>query len=375
MRKAISIILFFTLICNLYSQNNPTLSALVIVPEDVVIDEGYGGYHLWVKAKEGLGSVMITESTRDATMTHPVYSLRALTWNPINGNERRILDGEVISRDRNLFFLIDSTPEPHEKLGMAFHIFIPYVTEFGYPWSRNGEVSVAPGTFLNLRTFEKQFGDYTGAFMDNPFILDVIQLPVSMVRPVLPDIYMQDAIDDFTEIAERTQGEIVFSTQETLLDDIEETIGKFSGPSIDLVFAIDTTESMLPHFGPLRRGFGRLLEDSIKNYEQYRIGLVFFKDYHDEYLTRAHQFTTDISIIRRHVEAKRPRGGGDRPEAVFEALYEALTAFPWAADDKVIILIGDAPGHPRPRGRITREMVYAEAANRGVTIHTILLPP
>ena len=375
MRKAIFIILFFTLAFYLYSQNTPNQSALVIGPEDALIEEGYGGYHLWVKAKPGLGSVMVTESTRDTTMRHAVYALRTQTHNPINGNERRVLDGEFMSRDQNLFFLIDSTPEPHEKLGTAFQIFIPYVTEFGYPWTRNGVVSVAPGTFLNLRTFEKSFGDYTGAFMDNPFILDVVQLPVPVVRPAPPDIYMRDSVDDFVDIAARTGGKITYSTADTLLKDLENVLKSFSGPSIDLVFVIDTTESMGKDFAALRRGFGKTLDDNIAGYERYRVGLVFFKDYRDEYLTRRFAFTTDTSVIKRHVDAKRPRGGGDRPEAVYEALHEAVTTFPWEADDRVIILIGDAPGHPMPRGRITRDMVFEEAKIRGVTIYTILLPP
>jgi hypothetical protein len=38
-------------------------------------------------------------------------------------------------------------------------------------------------------------------------------------------------------------------------------------------------------------------------------------------------------------------------------------------------LIGDAPPHARARGSITRELVYSEAKARGVTIHTMILPP
>ena len=385
MKKLIYLILFFIMICALYPQdtlrspqdknphNNRNSSSLTIKPEDVLIDERTdGGYHLWIKAKEGIGSVIITESTADPKEKNAVYAFRAQVYNPVNGDEKRVLDGKEISNEKKMYFLIDSTPEPNEKLGMAFHVFIPYVVEFGYPWSRNGEIYMASGTFLNIRSFEKKYGDYTGAYMDNPFLLDVIQLP----SPVPPSTdYAKDAVDNFTEIAKSGKGELIFSTQDKLLEDIGKTIEKFSGPSIDLVFAIDTTESMKNDFMVLKKGFAQTIDDKIKKYEQYRVGLVFYKDYKNEYLTKIFPFTNDTSVIKKQVESVKAWGGGDKPEAVYEALYESVTAFPWEADDRVVILIGDAPAHPKPRGKITKEMVFKEADSKGVKIYTILLPP
>ena len=373
MKKVVLLILFFIAICNLYPQNN-SLSRLAINKEDILIEETTdGGYHLYIKAKDGIGSVMITESTADTTMKNAVYALRAQVYNPINGDEKRILDGKELSHENKLYFLIDSTPEPNEKLGMAFHIFIPYITEFGYPWTRNGDIYISSGTFLNIRSFEKKYGDYTGAFLDNPFILDVIQLPSP--KPPSLDKYAKDTVENYKEIAEKGKGEVIYSTLDKLLEDIGKTIEKFSGPSIDLVFAIDTTESMANDFIILKKGFSQTLDDKIKKYEQYRVGLVFYKDYNDEYLTKVFPFTTDTSIIKKQVESVKAWGGGDRPEAVYEALYDSVTKYSWEADDRVVILIGDAPAHPKPRGKITKEMVFEEADIRGVTIFTIILPP
>jgi len=39
-----------------------------------------------------------------------------------------------------------------------------------------------------------------------------------------------------------------------------------------------------------------------------------------------------------------------------------------------MILIGDAPPHPRPRGRITRQMVVREIEQRDIQLHAIILP-
>ena len=39
-----------------------------------------------------------------------------------------------------------------------------------------------------------------------------------------------------------------------------------------------------------------------------------------------------------------------------------------------MILIGDAPPHPRPRGKITKEMADQAAVERGLKLHAIILP-
>jgi hypothetical protein len=40
----------------------------------------------------------------------------------------------------------------------------------------------------------------------------------------------------------------------------------------------------------------------------------------------------------------------------------------------MIVLIGDAPAHPLPRGRVDKAMVDREAEVLGVSIHVIILP-
>ena len=67
-------------------------------------------------------------------------------------------------------------------------------------------------------------------------------------------------------------------------------------------------------------------------------------------------------------------GGRDIPEAVNEALYEGIHEFDWSADSREIILIGDAPPHPRPRGKVTSQMVSDDAEAIGISINSIILP-
>ena len=51
-----------------------------------------------------------------------------------------------------------------------------------------------------------------------------------------------------------------------------------------------------------------------------------------------------------------------------------VKSYPWAAESRKIILVGDAPPHPRPRGKITKEQVYAEAEALSIELYAIILP-
>ncbi|MDX9801815.1 MAG: VWA domain-containing protein [Spirochaetia bacterium] len=379
MKKLIYLILFFISVCYINPQGLnpqgliPKEGSLKIAADDILIEEqADGGYHLWIKHNEQIGSVMITESTADPDKKNAVYALRSGVYNSINGDEKRILDGKELDPSRGLYFLMDSTPEKHEKLGSAFHIFIPYVSEFGYPWSRSGDIYISSGTFLNIRSFSKKYGDYSGGFLDNPFVLDIIQVPVAVIPS---GDYMKEAVDSFTEIADKGSGEIIYSSADKLIDDIGKVLELFAGPSVDIVFAIDTTESMKNDINILKKSFIKLLEEQLERHEKARVGIIYYKDYNEDYLTKTFPFTEDLAVAEKLVNSVRVWGGKDLPEAVYEALYEGVSSYPWEADDRVVILIGDAPPHPKPRGSITKEMVFEKAAAENVNLYTIILPP
>ena len=110
---------------------------LIIRPSDIIIEQSLdGGYDLWVKKRPGLGSILLTESTADPAKKLDSYALRDPDYHAANGDETRILDGKILKEGKWGHSLIDSTPEPYGPLGEAFHIFIPYVVVYGYPWSR-----------------------------------------------------------------------------------------------------------------------------------------------------------------------------------------------------------------------------------------------
>lgn len=337
--------IIFSIRLALGAQSALSAQPLSIAPEDLRIEQrGDPGYHLWIKAKAGLGSVLLVESTKDPAGKTDNYAYRSKERNEVNGEARRLLNGEFIPLEKEVWSLVDSEPEDDEAFGRAFHIFVPWVAIWGYPDTRNGEIFIADGSFIGIRAFEKPWADYSGAWKDNPYQIRVTQKP-------LPALVERKAGD--------TMGLI------------EEALPASGGTSLDLVICLDTTSSMEPYIEDVKRGLVPLMEDITGNYSSFRVGILLYKDYFEEYLTRSHPFSAEPAAIQRHLDAIRVWGGRDVPEAVNEALYAALDGYAWTAEERLIIQVGDAPAHPLPRGKITEASVRALAGKLSVRIESL----
>jgi len=330
---------------------------LIILPGDVYIEiaENSTGFDLYIRAKELLGSVMITESSADPGEEVDSFAFRAQSYNSVNGDERRILNGEFLDLGKELFFLIDSTPESNDFLGLAFRIHVPYQLEYGYPWSREGQVRVGRGTWLNIRTFEKPFADYDGPWMDNPFVLSMKEIPLPTVKET--QFASENEVGDIQEAMEL----------------IAELIGS-SGKDVDVVIVLDSTDSMEDDLKHVKSILVPLLRSRIEEFESFRIGLVQYRDYKEAFLTRSLPFTRSLDDFQTELNKISAYGGRDVQEAVNEGIYAGLTEFDWSAPKKMLIQVGDAPGHDEPRGAITPELIESEASKLGVSIFSIQLP-
>lgn len=346
---------------------------LEIAPEQLVITQSLdGGYDLYVQAVPGRGSVLLTESTEDPERETASYAYRNPEYHRANGDEKRLLNGVFLEETRG-HSLVDSTPEEHPELGQAFHIFIPYLVLYGYPWTRSGEVQVLDGTYLSIRAFEKPFADYTAGFRDNPFVLKVIQKPFE--GPPEGN-YMDATVEAYQEISDAGRGKLIYSRgEDDILEKIAGIIDEAPGRSMDLVLALDTTQSMTNDMPHLRKSLVPLLREKSKGFDSLRVGVVLYKDYDEEYVTDVYPFQTGgVETVQRILDRIRVYGGRDIPEAVYEALYAGIHSYPWSAERRLIVLVGDAPPHPRPRGKVTKEMVYEDAESRDVELYTIILP-
>jgi len=367
-----------TLFCVVFVLFAFSLAALdlSVTSDDVrIVQSPEGGYHLYVRAKSDIKSILLTETTKDPNLKADNYAYRLADWNAVNGDEKRLLDGAFILPEKKIYSLIDSTPEQNTPIGEAYHIWIPYIILFGYDWSRHGEVQVLDGTFLNIRTFSKPYADYTGSFADNPFQLRVTQKPVAKAPPDTT-IYMKDTVSAFSDLAERSKGKILYAKGPAdILPLIQSVLVPPGNKTLDLVFVIDATESMSDDVAKVRELIEPVLADTLPKYPSWRIGLVLYKDYFEDFLVKqACPFTTDLSVFRKALDSFHVQGGRDIPEAVYEGLDGALS-YSWKSDaDKKIILIGDAPPHPQPRGKITKEMVDEAALRKNVQMNVIILP-
>jgi hypothetical protein len=370
MRKMSLVLFILSVFCRqafVYAQE------LFIGSEDLRIEQrGDTGFHLFIRKKPGISSVLLTESTRDPKLQEDNYAYRVPEWNAVNGDEIRLLNGVPISRASGIWSLIDSSAERHPELGAAFHIYIPWLIYYGYENTRHGEVYVADGTYLNIRAFSLPYGDYRGSFKDNPFVLRVTQKPP---EDSPRKDYLKATEDAFKEIADAGKGDLIHSKgPEDLVEKIRIILEGERGKGVDIVLCLDTTNSMKNDIDAVRSMLIPMLADIRSGFSGFRIGMVLYKDYYDEYLNRVVPFTGDFETFQTNLASIRVRGGGDIPEAVYEALHEGASKFPWSAESRLMILIGDAPPHPRQRGRISKAMVDEEVEKNNVKVHAIILP-
>jgi hypothetical protein len=352
-------------------------STLVLGPDDLRIEQlADGGYHLYVRAKKGIGSILLTESTKDPGEKTDSFAYRALEKNKVNGDEKRVLGGKVLVSKTPLYFLVDSNPEPDRAFGRAFHIFIPSVVAWGYPWSRSGQTFIHDGSFVNIRTFEKSYADYSGAYADNPYLIRVSQARETAMRAE-PDVglYIPETLASFQSIADANRGQLFYaSSDRDIASRIDGILERHRGKSLDLVLCVDATDSMTGALGELRVALPPLLSRRLADFPSYRLGIVAYKDYFEEYLYKHFDFTRDQKTFVSDLDSIHGGGGRDIPEAVYEGLDAALTEFPWQADCRLVVLVGDAPPHPLPRGSVSSSDVNEAAASQGIEIDSIAVP-
>jgi Mg-chelatase subunit ChlD len=190
--------------------------------------------------------------------------------------------------------------------------------------------------------------------------------------PAPEGVYMQETIDAFTQIAGRNT--IRTTGPADMVKHIITILEKEKGSEVDIAVVLDVTRSMSPYFDAVRMLLLPILQQMTTEFKSFRIGIVFYKDYYEEFLNIVFPFTTEFSALQSNINNIKIGGGGDIPEAVIEALHAGATKLSWEATRRIMILIGDAPPHSQPRGSITKEIVDNEVAQRKIELHAIILP-
>jgi hypothetical protein len=103
-----------------------------------------------------------------------------------------------------------------------------------------------------------------------------------------------------------------------------------------------------------------------------QIGLTLYRDFGDAYVARTTPLTGNVEQLVKVLYATEAKGGGDYPEAIREALKDALNVNRFvtsAKTPKALILVGDAPPHPQTQAEC--EKVVADAAKQGFRTYVV----
>jgi hypothetical protein len=146
-------------------------------------------------------------------------------------------------------------------------------------------------------------------------------------------------------------------------------------PRVEVAFVLDTTGSM----GGLIEGAKRRIWSIARRIGEgrprpdLRMALVAYRDRGDAYVTQVHDLTPDMDAVYRDLMSFQADGGGDGPEHVSAALYEAVHRVSWSGGPalKVIFLVGDAPPHVDYQDGLDYRRHAREAAARGIVVETI----
>ena len=127
-----------------------------------------------------------------------------------------------------------------------------------------------------------------------------------------------------------------------------DVLGSLRKVGVDLVLLIDTTNSMQSIIDDVKtqvRGFIANLQEMVP---ASRVAVVAYRDKGDEYVTKWVDFSFKTEKVQSFVANLRADGGGDYPEAVYEAVDAAMNELSWRKTARrIMIIIGSSPPHPQ----------------------------
>ena len=147
-------------------------------------------------------------------------------------------------------------------------------------------------------------------------------------------------------------------------------------PTVELVFALDTTGSMGGLIDGAKRKIWAIANEvaAAKEKPSVKIGLVAFRDRGDAYVTRTFDLTDNLDAVYEQLMALGADGGGDGPEDVNAALNDAVHKMQWSTDKKalkMIFLVGDAPPHMDYQGQVQWQQTAKAAMKKNISINTV----
>ena len=144
---------------------------------------------------------------------------------------------------------------------------------------------------------------------------------------------------------------------------------------LEITFVVDTTGSMGDELSFLCDELsGIVTRVSSALSCKIRLGLLFYRDKGDQYVTRKFDFvevnsSNGLNTVIKNINAQSSSGGGDYPEAVDRALSEAVE-MDWHENSKTKLLfhVLDAPYHDEQENQSVFANAVHKAAKKGIRI-------
>lgn len=140
----------------------------------------------------------------------------------------------------------------------------------------------------------------------------------------------------------------------------------------EIAFVVDATGSMSDEINFIKRDLNKVIYNTKGLFDDInlRFGSVFYRDNGDAYLTKHSDFTSVLSEALVYIDEQSAAGGGDKPEAVDDALEVAINKLSWSDDTraKIIFLILDAPAHHADNNINKIQNQIKKAAKMGIKI-------
>jgi len=145
-----------------------------------------------------------------------------------------------------------------------------------------------------------------------------------------------------------TKTRVSFDRGEAEVDvDLDTPGGVDKSVPLDIHFVLDATGSMEDEIARLRENMTSISQKiaALQSRPDVRFGMTVYRDQGDLFVTRTFDLTDDLGSFIAALADVEASGGGDYPEAMDEALADALENPEWRRDGAVglMFLIADAP--------------------------------
>ena len=211
----------------------------------------------------------------------------------------------------------------------------------------NARVQIFDGTTLVLESVTGANGIFY--FYPSYDAITAKQLTIKVRPPTGTDPALETALNLET-----------LSSERRLQINLSQT--KSSDQALDLMLVIDATGSMGDEMQYLTKEFQAITQAIASKFPNVstRFALTVYRDIGDEYVVRSFNFTDSVLTMQKQLAAQSAQGGGDYPEAMEQALNNAVQA-QWRSGNttRLVFLVADAPPHDQDLGNAIK---YAKVA-------------